>query len=100
MYSVAGATIVYEWRVQQTEKRRKDEESKVLEAARRESLRINEAKQWAEFAYLKNELKEMRDITDMLNEEVIRLREREHRREADENKKAGWLSWTQNRQRV
>ena len=48
IYSVAGATVYYEWSMQQSEKVQKAAKDAANEAQRREDMRKNEERQWDE----------------------------------------------------
>lgn len=48
IYSVAGATVYYEWSMQQREKVQKAAKDAANEAQRREDMRKNEERQWDE----------------------------------------------------
>ena len=53
IYSVAGATVYYEWNLQHREKLEKAEKEAAAEAARREEMRRNEERQWDEVRTLR-----------------------------------------------
>jgi hypothetical protein len=52
IYSVAGSTVFYEYRLQKREKLLKEQQEIEAEARRREEARDNERRQWDEFSRL------------------------------------------------
>ena len=68
IYSVAGATVVYEYNLNERQKKQKAEQDADKETRRRAEMRVNEEKQWEEFRELN------RRITS-LQEELLLLRQ-------------------------
>ena len=52
IYSVAGATVVYEYNLNERQKKQKAEQDADKETRRRAEMRVNEEKQWEEFREL------------------------------------------------
>ena len=65
IYSVAGATVTYEWRNNKRESAEKERKATEAEARRREESRLNEQRQWDEFSHLSQRI-------TLLQEEVSR----------------------------
>lgn len=67
IYSVAGATVTYEWRNNKRDAAEKERKATEAEARRRADMKLNEQRQWEEFTHLNQRI-------TLLQEEVSRAR--------------------------
>ena len=80
IYSVAGSTVVYEWRQQQAEKARKERQAEVAEQKRIEAALENARRQWDEFGALARRITQLDEQMRQLYESHARAEERAKRR--------------------
>mmetsp|Transcript_21042 Transcript_21042/g.43048 ORF Transcript_21042/g.43048 Transcript_21042/m.43048 type:complete len:177 (-) Transcript_21042:27-557(-) len=90
IYSVAGATVAYEYNLTQKDKKRKEAAEYEKEMARREAIRLNEERQWAEFT-------ELRTRITLMEEQLWTLRKAHAEGSAGSAQAqaggSGWRNW-------
>mmetsp|Transcript_20498 Transcript_20498/g.52177 ORF Transcript_20498/g.52177 Transcript_20498/m.52177 type:complete len:176 (+) Transcript_20498:100-627(+) len=90
IYGVAGATVYYEYNLQQVDKKAKDAAAAEKEGQRREENRQNELQQWEAHARHRDELRHLEQRITLLQEELQLMRQ--EARERDEvQRRRGWL---------
>jgi DNA-binding transcriptional MocR family regulator len=76
IYTIAGSTVFYEWRMTKREKEQNAAKAAAAEVRRREEQRLNEERQWAEFSHLNKRI-------TLLQEELWLLRRQQEQRERE-----------------
>ncbi len=90
IYSIASATVMYEYSVQQVEQQNKARSEVAAEKRRRDEMRANEERQWEEFRNVNKRI-------TLMQEELWAIRQREERRaeaEAEAAKPRPFLWWS------
>jgi len=80
IYSVAGATVIYEYRLNERQKEEKTAEAAEKERRRRAEMAMNEEKQWRQFAALNQRLEAMETEIRTLREQQAADERRNGRR--------------------
>jgi len=85
IYSVAGATVAYEYNLTLKDKKKKEVTERDVELARREANRLNEERQWAEFT-------ELRTRITLMEQQLWTLRKAQAQEPAQAGG-SGWRRW-------
>ncbi|KAL1507001.1 hypothetical protein AB1Y20_007864 [Prymnesium parvum] len=94
IYTIAGATVIYEYRLGERQKKEKEAEAVQKEAERRAEMQRNEERQWNEFRNLDKQNFELNRRITTLEEQLWALRKQQQaQEEVNACKKAKSSSW-------
>ena len=90
IYSIAGFTVVYEYRLQKRDKASKELAEAAAEAKRRQEMQANEERQWAQFRHLEQRISLLQDMVWTLETQCRTHEELQRQQQQEQQQRRRW----------